>query len=931
VNISNRMQPSKIFFTIISLLMFFVTQAQKITQSGKIIDNNSQLPIANAVVMILAASDSTLITFTRTAADGSFELKNVPTGKSILMISHPLYAEYVDDIVIKSGNDKIKPVSLTSKSKMLEAIIIKTGGAIRIKGDTTIYTADSFNVSANANVEELLKKLPGIQVDKNGEIKAMGEKVQKVLVDGEEFFGDDPGMAVKNLRADAVKEVQVFDKKSEQAAFTGIDDGNTQKTINLKLKDDKKKGYFGKISLSGGPAKDVTNRFNNNFLFGSFKGKRKISAFVLNGNTGQDGLSWQENQKYGSSEDNNFEMMDEDGIFAFSFTRSGDDEIYINPENGYMRNLNAGIQYSNKWNEKHNINLSPKYNLQDYSNVKNTKTITQLGDSSLIENSEVHTNINRYNLKNSFIYDVKIDTSNSLKMTWKYNYYHSESNEQTDGATTGSSGTLKNTSFRNSNVTSDKYALSGNIIFKHRFSKPRRTLSLTTDWNASNSTADNFLNSVNTIQDIGFPLTIRVDQLTQSDNNTQKLSSKLIYTEPLSKYWSMELGYELTLNDGLNNQITYTNNNGSYTDVVDSLTNDFKQHIIIHTPSAKFNYAYKKFKFNFGSGFGITDYDLLDKTSNIDYIRKYTNIFPNATFVYNYKSNHSLRVKYNGYNSQPTINQLQPLRNNNNIFNQYIGNPDLKPSFSSNINVTHNGYNFLKNLWNYQSFNVMFTQNSITNNRIIDPVTGATISQPINTDGNISVSFWSGIGFKLKKSEIEMEISPSFNFSRFADVINSVNSFSNTTSAGLNVGMRKSKSEKYEFSLNNQANLNYNTNSQTQSSNTFRSNTLTFNSTIYYKKSWSIVSDYIFNARQKLTAASTNLNVHLINLKLQKTFKKNEYTVYVKVNDLLNQNIGLDRNYYGNIFSEERNQRLRRYFMLGFSWDFKNKNGVSKK
>jgi hypothetical protein len=205
-----------------------------------------------------------------------------------------------------------------------------------------------------------------------------------------------------------------------------------------------------------------------------------------------------------------------------------------------------------------------------------------------------------------------------------------------------------------------------------------------------------------------------------------------------------------------------------------------------------------------------------------------------------------------------------------NIFNQFIGNPDLKPSFSSNFNVTHNGYNFLKNLWNYQSVNVIFTQNSITNNRIIDPATGATISQPINTNGNISVSVWSGVGFKLKKSAIETEISPSLNFSRFADVINNVNSFSNTTSAGMNIGMRKSKADKYEFSLNDQANLNYNTNAQTKTSNTFRSNTLNLSSIIYYKKVWSLVSDYIYNARQKLASETANLNVHLINLKYWK-------------------------------------------------------------
>ncbi len=166
------------------------------------------------------------------------------------MTTHPYYADLLEDIEIKADTE-LPPYILISKAKLLQEVIVKSGSPLKIRGDTTVYTADSFKVSANANVEELLKKLPGIQVDKDGKIKAMGETVEKVLVDGEEFFGDDPGMAVKNLRADAVKEVQVFDKKSDQAEFTGIDDGKTQKTINLKLKDDKKTRLLWESRCSG--------------------------------------------------------------------------------------------------------------------------------------------------------------------------------------------------------------------------------------------------------------------------------------------------------------------------------------------------------------------------------------------------------------------------------------------------------------------------------------------------------------------------------------------------------------------------------------------------------------------------------------------------------------------------------------------------------
>lgn len=914
------------------LLICSASWGQKITYKGSVLDKDSKLPVEKAVVMLLDSKDSVLTAYCRTDKAGDFSFTNLLPGSYVALVSHPLFAEFLDAIIIRDAGAKGTPILLTSKSKMLETIIVKSGGAIKIKGDTTIYTADSFNVSANANVEELLKKLPGIQVDKNGDIKAMGEKVQKVLVDGEEFFGDDPGMAVKNIRADAVKEVQVFDKKSEQAAFTGIDDGKTQKTINLKLKEDKKKGYFGKVSTAGGLSEQVTNRFNNNIMFGSFKGKRKIAAFLLNGNTGQDGLSWQDQNKYGSSEDMNFEMYDEDGIFGFSMNATpADEEANINTQNGFIRNINAGLQYSNKWNDKHSINFSPKYNLQDYSNIRTNKTITQLGDSILDENSQTVNNTYRYNIKSSLIYDLKIDTSNSVKVTVKANYYNTDSRETTTSATSGLTKAPKNSVDRSTELKSEKQALTTNVIFKHKFKKARRTLSWSTDFNTINSNSTNKLYSANTFFYQTNNVQLVQDQVTEGDKSSSKISSKLTYTEPITKKWSLETAYELAVNSGLNNQITLTKAAGSsqYDEPIDSLTNNFKQLIIVHTPSAKFNYAFKKMKFNIGSGVGITLFDLLNKTTSVDYKRNYINLFPTASFVYNYKSNHTFRIRYNGYNSQPSIYQLQPVINNNSFFSKYTGNPDLKPSFASNLNFTNNGYVFLKNMWTYQSLNITYTQNAITNNRRIDPVSGYTETTPVNTSGNWNMIFWGGTGFKHKKTDINFQINLNTSYSRFADVINDRVSFANTVSGGLGFSMNKSKANKYDISLNNNCNVNFNKNAQSVSTNRFFINTLELDGTIYYKKVWSLTTNYEFYARGRVNPQTGPINNHLVNIQIQRTFRNNTFTTFVKVRDVLNQNISIDRFFNGNVFSEEENQRLRRYFILGFSWDFK--NGSKKK
>jgi hypothetical protein len=222
------------------------------------------------------------------------------------------------------------------------------------------------------------------------------------------------------------------------------------------------------------------------------------------------------------------------------------------------------------------------------------------------------------------------------------------------------------------------------------------------------------------------------------------------------------------------------------------------------------------------------------------------------------------------------------------------------------------------------------TSNSITNNRIIDTVLGKTITQPINTDGNLSLGFWSGLGFKVKKINTRFNINPNVNYSKYADVINGKKSFAKTLSTGMGVNIQKSKDKKYDFSLNNNFSYTRNVNTQKRTGTSFNTNTFFLDATIYRKKVWSLNADYAFNYRQKTPEFNTDLNTHLLNARLQRTFKKNEFTAYVLVRDILDQNIGIDRRFTGNILTEERNDRLQRYWMLGFTWDFKNKAATPK-
>ncbi len=921
---------SKINIVITILFLSFSTFSQKSKLTG-IVADSEKIPVYNSVVALLTPKDSILYKFVRSDKDGKFEIKNLKSGKFILMTSHSQYADYTDEISIEENQTKIENIALISKSKLLQEVIIKTG-SIRIKGDTTSYRASDFKVGANANVEELLKKLPGIQVDKNGEIKAMGETVKKVLVDGEEFFGDDPGMAVKNLRADAVKEVQVFDKKSDQAEFTGIDDGNNQKTINLKLKDDKKKGYFGKLDLANGPLTEIDSRYNSNLLISSFKGKRKISGFLLNGNTGQDGLDWQDNDKFGGGNENVSMNMDDDGNVNYQWTGgNNDDEPQVDTQNGFIKNTNAGLQYSNKWNDKHNLNLTPKYNNQIYTNNNRSSNKTPFGITQINENTNKVSNIFRSNFKLNAVYDVKLDTMNSLKITTKANFYNTESSEFTDGKTTDENDILKNKRQINTSSDIDKKSYFASFLYKHKFKKARRTLAVNYTFNSLNSNTTNVLKSENESYNLGvLSNTINLNQNRIGEKVNNNNSVNLTYSEPLTKKFTLQIGYEINRNQGKNNQLTYDFNpvSNNYDVLANDLSNQFKQTITVHKPNVKLNYTAKKINFSIGNGLGFTSFDLLDQTLNKQYNRNFTNIFPSANFNYKYKSNSNLQISYNGATKQPTIDQLQPLRNNQDFFNQVIGNPDLKQSFSNNINISQNSYNVLSDSYIYQSINFRTTSNLISFNRDIDLENAKTITKPINTNGNFSGSYYLGYGFKIPKIDLRINLNPSINFSKSKNSINNIENTSTNINSSFGINLSKEKEKVYNFSISNDFSNSRNSTSQNSEIKSFNTNNLSLEIGVFIKEKWKISTDYNLFIRQKTADFQDNLTNQLWNARLQRTFRNDEFTAYVLVRDILNQNIGIRRFNFENTIAEVQNDRLKRYAMIGFTWNFKNKGNV---
>ena len=567
-----------------------------------------------------------------------------------------------------------------------------------------------------------------------------------------------------------------------------------------------------------------------------------------------------------------------------------------------------------------------------YSNNKNTISQLQFGDSLYNSNATENTYAYKNNFKNNVSYDVKIDSSNNLKITAKANFYNNESTVTRQSESRGKSGVLNNSSDQVTNSKSDKYVLGGTILYKHKFKKARRTFSLNTDLNVTNGNSLSFLRSNNIINTGGAFSNENLDQ--QKDNQTQatKISSKAVYTEPLSKTYSLELNYELSFTKGTNDNKTLSQTvpgSGKYDFLVDSLSNNFDQQIATNKAGFRISYKNKKIRYSFGAAAGFTHFDLRDISYNKDYIRNFTNLFPTGSFNYAYKSNHNLGITYNGRTKQPSISQLQQLRNNNNPLSEYIGNPLLKQSFTHDVSVNHNSYNFLKDIWTYQSLNFSVTSNSITNSVTINPTSGKTITQPINTDGNYSISSWMGAGKNLKKIGVYLNLNGGLYLNRYIDVVNGINN--NTSNLGVNVGLSisKSKDEKYETTHRNDFGYNVNRSSvSTRRTVRYNTNSVYFDGAVYFNKVWKLSSDIQYNYRQQTQDFGKNVNNTLWNARFERSFKKDEFSVYVTIRDILKQNIGIDRNLSGNGFTEERNDRLQQYWMVGFRWDFKNKSAA---
>ena len=925
--------PSK-YMKISNILLFigfcfiaFITNAQTARIEGSITDTLNKQHLNHAVILLLRSKDSIICKSTRTNEKGNFELSNLPAGKYILLVTYPNYADYTDAVILSdSSHLSLFSIPLITKAHLLQEVIVKqTIGAIKLKGDTTEYKADSFHLQANANVEDLLKRLPGIQVDKNGQITAQGEKVQKVLVDGEEFFGDDPTLVTQNIRADMVDKVQVFDKKSDQATFTGIDDGQKTKTINLKLKDDKKKGYFGKLNAGAG----TEGYHDNQAMFNTFRKKQKIAGFGIVSNTGKTGLNWQDQNSFGDAGsgliimDDGGMMMNEDDITGWGGNYNGQGKPLVQT---------GGLHYNNKWNDdKQSLNANYKIlQLQvDGSSTTNTENI--LPDTLYYTNQTQHFDNKVLRNKLSSTYEIQLDSSSSIKAmvdgTLEHkttaNYYNTESLTKNNS--------LVNSGVRSITADGDNNSLNADILWRKKFKKKGRTLSIDFKENYSLKTSTGKLMAENDFYTGGssIPSSKQItDQYKTSNNKSLAFDSKFVYTEPLSSSSSLVGNYEIILNNSGSDRSSFNKSTSGKYDILDTLySNDYTFNILTNKAGLSYSYINKKIRLNLGNTIGITSYNQEDNVRNVLTNRNFVNWYPQSNFSYAFTSQRRLSVYYNGSTAQPSLQQIQPVRTNDDPLNITIGNSALKPSFTNAFNLNFYDSKPLNNQFVSIGTNYRFTQDAFSNNNTVDSL-GRRVSQTINVNGNYSLSGYLNYYFKLKKPEIRLGLNSDINTNKNTNIVNGFNNITKSENYSFGLYASKQKDKKYDNSIS--ANATYTTSNSSIQSN-ISTHYWTFNVRpdldFYLPLKFQIHTDCDFIYRQKTSTFDNDNNVILWNLWVGKKLLKNDaLLIKVSGNDLLNQNIGFNRTVNTNFISQNTYTTIQRYFMLSVVWNF-NKNG----
>lgn len=895
-----------IFLFIIFLFFYTFTYSQSVL-NGKVVDKTDNKPLTNASIILLN-QDSILKFFVRADEDGNFQIKNIPNAPYIFLITYPKFELYSKDIDLKQ-NTNLNTIPLSSRANLIEEVIVSQKLPIKIKGDTIEYDAGSFATEKNAKLEDLLRRLPGLTVSGDGAITAQGKSVSKVLIDGEEFFGYDPKIAIRNVRADAVDKVQVYERKSQQAELTGIDDGERLQTINVILKDEARKGIFGNAEVLLG----TENLYTGNLFAAKFNRTERIGITAntnnMGGGSGREGDLRNNSRITGDPRATSIGANYENQFFTKKLNVNGNYNFYTNSNrnenNSYNKEIISPtqIQETNSSSKNENTNQGHTFNSKFRLRADSTTNIEVEINAKIAETTSASSSIN----------DMKDGDNNPIR---EFN---------SDNSTLGNN---------NSNEV--------RLNYRKRLNKTGRNINIHINNSYNESEQESIVKQYTYFY--RNDSTVNIDQNRLSNNLSNNFSTQVQFSDRITQKMNYSIGYNFNSNNSTNKLDAY--DNLTTTPILDldysqnQKNNNFNQGII-----TSLNYNSDKYNINLSNRTNHKNQELIDSYRGIDLARKFWNNDLNASLGVRISNRKSLNLSYQNNYDIPSFGQLQPLQPQTNPIFIQEGNPNLERASNNRFNLAFNTISLLKGTsWNINS-SISIKSNPIVNKRTIDEnsVTTSTyinVNDKSSWNANLNSSYAKPVFNKNVQFNIFSGASYTNGFSFIRYTANKTQSsisqyeLANTQNANINTGFsfneQDSKGLDYDLSwritVNNQRNslqkdLNY-TNLSTGGNGYLK---------YFFPKQFNIVANVVYSLEGPTKFYDKNIQQFYTNLALEKKLLKSQsLTASIKAFDIFNTYNNINRNVSETNFSESTQLVLTRYILFGLKWDF-NKNLGKKK
>jgi hypothetical protein len=941
----------KVSLLALVLLSFSLTSfSQTPVLSGTIRDAENKQPLSGATVKLVRGNDSLSVVSDKT---GTFEFKNlVDTGRYDLVISFLGYELTKREIVWENITKKLDDININREAKTLGGVtVISTPPLTKQKADTTEISASQLKVNPDANSEDLIKKAPGITVE-NGQVKVGGEQVRKVTVDGRDFFGDDATATLRNLPAEIVDKIQVFDRMSDQAQFTGVDDGSAAKSINIVTKPNMRNGQFGRFFAGYGT--------DNHYLLGGnmsyFKKNSRISIVALANDVNQqnfaevDLLGVTSSGGGGGFGGGNFRQQGggRQGGGGFggggggnNFGGGGGGGFLVGQQAGISKTNSIGINYNDKWGKNLDVSGSYFYNNRKTENSEQTaREYFPIGDTTQFYNQNAQSESNNYNHRANFRFDWKLDSFNSILITPSVSVqdYHSQS------LTRGLIFTDKDdTTSQTLNANrADRLGVNfnNNILFRHSFKKRGRTFSANFNTGINNQDGESYTDAYSLYYKGPFIVKDTTRQFNDQLTKGHQLSGSLNYTEPIGKKGAiLEFRYNpsYNFNDSKKKAYSFENATEKYSQLDTSLSNVFENTYL----TQRGGISYRKGDRNKQISFGLDIQSArLESDQIYPYVthvqRTFTNILPNLQFNLPLSKKENIRLFYRANTNPPSVNQLQDVINNTNPLLITTGNPDLDQSFAHRIGGRYQFTDTKKSQSLFVNFFGSLTDNYVatatytaTKDSVLTPsVTlykGSQLTKPINMDGQRNFNVFVTYAQPLKFMKTNMSLNTGFIANRTPGLIN--NEKGVTTSYNYNAGIvlasNISQYVDYTISYNGSFNNAKNT-LQPEADNKYFSHTTSARLNLLSKKGWLFNTD-LSNQIYSGLSDGYNQSYWLWNMAIAKKILKGQKgEIRLSVFDLLDQNQSISRNVTETYFEDVTTKVLQQYFMLTFTYNLKN-------